>query len=415
MKSYQYLIVGGGLAGGRAIDGIRKLDPEGTIALVAREPHAPYQRPPLSKGYLTGGEGLDQVYLKGSEYYAQNHVDLLTGTAATHIDRAAHTVRLGNGEALGYKKLLIATGVTPFRLPLPGTELEWVWTLRTIEDSDSLRSAAGQGEPAVILGGSFIGTEAAAALSQLGMAVTMVFPEARLLARVCPPELSEFIQKQCASRGIRLLAGRKPERLTGATQVEWVLLDDGEALPASLVVMGVGVRLDTALARDAGLEMDPSSGIVVDEQLRTSDPDIYAAGDVAAWPDPNSGKRIRVEHWDVARQQGLRAGRNMAGEGKPYTAVPYFYSDLFGYSLEGWGDLARWEAMVQRGHAGDDNFSFYSFKEGRLVGILAVNPSDADRKTLPALIRAKPDQAGIADRLKDEAIELNSLLDSHSL
>lgn len=410
MKSYQYLIVGGGIAGGRAADSIRKLDPRGTVALVTREPHPPYQRPPLSKGYLTGAEGLDQVYLKESGYYEQNQVDLFMGSAAIRIDRAAHTVSLENGETLGYKKLLLATGATPLRLPLPGVELERVWTLRTIEDSDSLRNAAAGGGSAVIVGGSFIGAEVAAALGKVGMDVSMVFPEARLLARVCPPELSAFIGERFAAQGTRLLSGRKPVRLNGAGQVEQVLLDNGDALPASLVVMGVGVRPETALAREAGLGLDESGGIVVDEQLRANDPDIYAAGDIAAWPDPTSGRRIRVEHWDVARQQGLRAGRNMAGEAKPYDAVPYFYSDLLGYSLEGWGDLTGWDAMVQRGRVGDAQFSFYSFKGGKLAGILAVNPSNADRKTLSALVKARPNQSDVAAGIADETRELSSLL-----
>ncbi|MGI5837839.1 MAG: NAD(P)/FAD-dependent oxidoreductase [Chloroflexota bacterium] len=410
MKSYQYLIVGGGIAGGRAIDGIRKLDQKGTVALVTRDAHPPYQKPPLSKGYLVGTEGLDQLYLKDVVYYEQNQVDLFIGSAAIHLDRVAHTVTLNNGEAISYKKLLLATGAIPFRLPLPGADLERVWTLRTIEDSDSLRNAAKGGGPAVVLGGSFIGAEVAAALSSIGMDVTMVFPESRLLARVCPPELSAFIAERFVSQGIRLLSGQRPERLVGTGQVERVILDNGDALPANQVVMGVGVRPDTALAKEAGLELDEKGGVVVDEHLTTSDPDIYAAGDIAAWPDPTSGRRIRVEHWDVARQQGIRAGRNMAGEGKPYGAVPYFYSDLLGYSLEGWGDLTGWDAMVRRGRVGDAQFSFYSFKEGKLAGVLFVNPSNADRKTLAALVKAKPNQSDVATDLADETKELGSLL-----
>lgn len=410
VKSYHYLIIGGGIAGGRAIDSIRKLDSQGTVALVTREPHPPYQKPPLSKGYLIGSEGLDQVYLKEVGYYEQNQVDLFMASAVVKIDRAAHTVALENGETLGYRKLLLATGSTPRRLPLPGVDLDGVWTLRTIEDSDSLRNAAAGGGPAVILGGSFIGAEIAAALSKVGMDVSVVFPEARLLARVCPPELSAFIQERFAEQGVRLLSGHKPERIEGVGRVERVVLDNGDALLANLVVMGVGVTPDTGLAWEAGLELDERGGIVVDEQLRTSDPDIYAAGDVAAWYDPTSERRIRIEHWDVARQQGLRAGRNMAGEDKAYGAVPYFYSDLLGYSLEGWGDLTGWDDMVRRGRVGDAQFSFYSFKEGKLAGILAVNPSNDDRKTLAGLVKAKPNRSDVAAVIADETRDLGSLL-----
>jgi NADPH-dependent 2,4-dienoyl-CoA reductase/sulfur reductase-like enzyme len=411
MQSYEYVIIGGGLAGQRAGDGIRKVDAEGTIALVTAEPHVPYERPPLSKGYLTGKKGLDRVYLKEDAYYAQNAIEVITGTRATRIDPAARSVTLGDGRTLGYEKLLLATGGRAWRLPIPGNDLPGVFTLRTIEDSDGIREAAQHGKPALVLGGSFIGSEVASSLAQLGLAVTMVFPEGRLLELVVPQELSALLHAKYVANGVRILSGTKPERLEGDGQVERAVLDSGETLDIDLVVMGVGVRLNSELAHDAGLEMGERGAVVVDETLRTSDPHIYAAGDIAAWPDPTFGKRLRVEHWDVARRQGLRAGRNMAGEEKPYTALPYFFSDLFDLSFEVWGDLSAWDRTVTRGTLESGSFALYYFAQGKMVGVLAVGRPDEERKPMQALVKSRPVYEDVKARLTDEAVDLSRLVE----
>jgi 3-phenylpropionate/trans-cinnamate dioxygenase ferredoxin reductase subunit len=418
VKTYTYLIVGGGLAGGRACQGIRRLDKGGSVALITAEPHLPYERPALSKGYLTGKEDLDHVYVKEAAYYEQNQVDLLTGVTVTGIDRAAHSVTLDDGRVLGYGKLLLATGSSPWRLPLPGADLAGVYTLRTIENADAIRAAAGaasaQGKQALVLGGSFVGSEVASSLAQLGAQVTMVFPESRLLERVVTPELSAHLAALYAGHGVRILPGVKPERLEGTDRVERAVLDNGETLHVDLVVMGVGIRLNTALAQEAGLEMWERGAVRVDEQLRTSDPDIYAAGDIAAWPDPTFG-RLRVEHWDVARLQGTRAGRNMAGEGEPYQALPYFFSDLFDLSFEVWGDLSSWDQTVLRGSlptpgaSGSGSYAYYYFEQGTLTGLLAVGRPKAERKPMLALVEARLAYADVAAQLADEGTDLASL------
>jgi NADPH-dependent 2,4-dienoyl-CoA reductase/sulfur reductase-like enzyme len=415
MQSYKYLIIGGGLAGGRACQGIRRLDKEGSVALVTAEAHVPYERPALSKGYLTGKEDRDHVYVKEAAYYEENQVDVLRGVAAMSIDRAAHKVTLGDGRVLGYHKLLLATGGSAWRLPLPGADLPGVYTLRTIENSDAIRGAVKTGTHALVLGGSFIGSEVAASLAQLGAKVTMVFPESRLLERVATEALSAHLDALYAEHGVRILTGTKPERLEGADRVERAVLDNGETLEVSLVVMGVGIRLNTSLAEEAGLKMWERSAVWVDEQLRTSDPDIYAAGDIAAWPDPTFGKRLRVEHWDVAFRQGLRAGRNMAGEEKAYKTLPYFFSDLFDLSFEVWGDLTAWDQTVLRGSlptpadAGAGSYAVYYFGQGTLTGVLAVGRPKAERKPMPALVKAHVSYADVADKLADEAIDLADL------
>jgi 3-phenylpropionate/trans-cinnamate dioxygenase ferredoxin reductase subunit len=410
MTSYKYVIIGGGLAGGRAGDGIRSVDAEGTIALVTEEHHMPYQRPPLSKGYLTGKEGLDQVYLKEDAYYAESNIEVISGVRATNVDPDAHSVMLDDGRVLGYEKLLLATGGQAWRLPVPGKDLAGVFTLRRIQDVHDIRDAATAGKRALVLGGSFMGSEIASSLVQLGLAVTMAFPGGRLLERVVPEELSGVLRAKYESEGVRFLSGAKADSLEGNGKVERVTLDTGEVLDADLVVMGVGIRLNTQLARDAGLALGEKGAVIVDEYLRTSDPDIYAAGDIAAWPDPTYGKRLQVEHWDVARQQGRRAGRNMAGEERPYRALPYFFSDLFDFSYEVWGDLTAWDQTVLRGSMETGSFALYYFDQGTMVSVLASGRPGKERKPMQALVRARPAYVDVARGLVDEGVDLGTLV-----
>jgi 3-phenylpropionate/trans-cinnamate dioxygenase ferredoxin reductase subunit len=411
MGSYKYLVIGGGLAGGRAVENVRKIDPHGTVALVTEEPHMPYERPPLSKGYLIGKKGLDSVYLKEDDaYYAKANVEVMTGVWAKGVDPAARSVTLNDGRVLAYEKLLLATGGRAWRLPIPGGDLPGVFTLRTIEDADSIRAAAEPDKHALVIGGSFIGSEVAASLTQLGLKVTMVFLEARLLERIVPEELGAFLQAKYEANGVRILPETKPDRLEGEGKVERVVLDNGETLNVSLVVMGVGIRLNTQLARDAGLALGEKGAVIVDEYLRTSDPNIYAAGDIAAWPDPTFGKRLQVEHWNVARGQGLRAGRNMAGEEKPYRTLPYFFSDLFDLSFEVWGNLTAWDQTLRRGTLESGSFALYYFDQGQMVGVLAVGRPDEERKPMQALVKARPAYEDLAAKLSDQEVDLSTLV-----
>ena len=412
MQTYKYLIVGGGLAGQRACEGIRQADAEGSIALVAQEDHLPYQRPPLSKGYLRGQEGLGQLYLKEEAYYAQNGVAVFSGARVTAIDSAARNVRIADGRKLGYERLLLATGGHAWRLPIPGNDLPGVHTLRTIEDANAIRAAAQESKRALVVGGSFIGCEVASSLAQLGLAVTMAFLEPRLLEPIAPLELSALLHARYERNGVRILPGHTPEHLMGREKVERAAVrgNDSHLLEVDLVVMGVGIRLNTELARRAGLQMGEKGAVLVDEYLRTSDPHIYAAGDVAAWPDPTFGKRLRVDHWDVARQQGRRAGENMAGADRPYTALPYFFSDLFDLSFEVWGDLTAWDQTVLRGSMDENRFAFYYFRQGRMVGVLAAGRPAEERKPMQALVRARPAYENVAGKLRDETVDLGALV-----
>jgi len=412
MATYKYVIIGGGIAGQRGSQGIRKVDAEGSIALVTAEPHTPYQRPPLSKGYLRGEETLDKVYLKKEPYYAENDIEVISGVRANAVDPGARTVKLNDGRTLGYGKLLLATGGRAWRLPVPANDLPNVFTLRTIENSDAIRQAARESQRTVVVGGSFIGSEVAASLAQLGLDVTMAFLESRILERVAPVELSAWLRAKYEAHGVRILPGTTLERLQGRERAERVVIRDHEShvRDIDMVVMGVGIRLNTELAQGAGLEMKDNA-ILVDGYLRTSDPHIYAAGDIASWPDPTFGRRLRVEHWDVARRQGLRAGGNMAGDLKPYMALPYFFSDLFDLSFEVWGDLSTWDQTVLRGSLDVGSFAFYYFQEGSMVGVLAAGRPDEERKPMQALVHARPAHDDVAARLRDEGVDLADMVD----
>ncbi|MFW6135203.1 MAG: NAD(P)/FAD-dependent oxidoreductase [Chloroflexota bacterium] len=410
MESYKYLIIGGGLAGGRAVDGIRQVDPQGSVALVTQEPHLPYERPPLSKEYLRGEVGLDRVYVDAADTYADRGVDVLTGVRATRLNPHGRTVTLDDGRSLAYEKLLLATGGRAWRLPIPGADLKNVFTLRTIDDADAIRRAAGEGTHALVMGGSFIGSEVAASLRQLGTQVTMIFPELRLLKRIVPVEVSNLLFAVFRDEGIDIFPNIVSEGLHGDGEVERATLNNGRTVDVDLVVMGVGIRLNTELADEAGLRRNDQGALIVDQYLRTSDPHIYAAGDIAAWPDATFGERLRVEHWDVARRQGRRAGRNMAGEEKAYAALPYFFSDFFDLSFEVWGNLSSWDRTVLRGSLEQGSFAYYYFDQDRLVGVLSVARPSSERGPMQDLVKARPRLDQVAKHLRDESMSLETLV-----
>jgi NADPH-dependent 2,4-dienoyl-CoA reductase/sulfur reductase-like enzyme len=412
VDSHRYVIVGGGLAGQRGAEGIRRMDSSGTIALICGEDQLPYRRPPLSKGYLTGEIELDRLYLKPEAYYAQQGIELFRGVRAVEVDSDRRRVTLSDGRALGYERMLLATGGSARRLPIPGADLPGVLTLRTVEDADKIRAAAHPGHRALVVGGSFIGAEVAASLAELGLSVTVVFLEHHLLELISPPELSAFLRTKYEGHDVRILPGTKPIGVEGKGRAERVQLDSGETVPVDLVVLGVGIELATVLAGAAGLELGRRGEVIVDRYLHTSASGVYAAGDIAAWPDPVSGGVRRVEHWDVARRQGLRAGLNMAGEQEPYTALPYFFCELFDLSFQVWGDLSSWDRTVLRGSVQKGSFTLFYFDEDAMVGVLCAGRPGAELALMPDLVRAQPRLEGddLVARLQDEEADLRQLL-----
>jgi len=409
MNDYDYVIIGGGLASARACEGIRELDSSGSIALVTAEPRLPYHRPPLSKAYLRGERPLARLYVQQESFYREHRITVLPGTEATRITRRSRRVSLASGESIGYGELLLATGGRAWRLPLSGADLPGVFTLRTVDDCDAIRAAVSGARQVVVIGGSFIGCEVAASLTQMGVPVTMCFLEEYPLQALVPPELGQLIRSMLEERGARVIAATRPERIMGDGRAERVQLENGMLLDADVVIMGVGIRLNTQLARDAELELTEMSGVVVDEHLRTSDPHIWAAGDIAAWPDPHSGQRIRVEHWDVAYNQGHCAGRNMAGADEPYRILPYFFSDILDLSFEAWGTLARSERILVRGSVAERSVSYWYVHEGRVLGVLAIGRPEPEREAMQALVARGPLAAEVEVVLMDTGVDLASL------
>ena len=370
--SYDYVIVGAGMAGDAAAHGIREVDPDGTVLVVGREPTAPVTRPALTKKLWTDPEfTFDQVWLPTAE---EARVELLLGESVVAVDTAARTVTTDADVTVGYGALLVATSGHPRRLP--GVEDSGrVIYFRTVRDYERLRDLAGGGRHVVVVGGGYIGTELAAALVQNDTRVTLVFTQDVLTGATFPDALARRVERRYAEAGVTLLRGAKVAATESGPDGVTVTLDDGRTLEADGVVVGAGLEIETDLARSAGLEVD--DGVLVDDRLRTSDPHVWAAGDVAQYPDRLLGSR-RVEHVDNATTMGRQAGRNLAGADEPYDHTPFFYSDLFELGYEAVGRLDASLETVEDWHADDLGAGVvYYLDGGRVAGVLLWNVWDA--------------------------------------
>lgn len=407
-----FVIAGASLTGAKAAETLRSEGFSGRIVLIGEETRRPYERPPLTKEFLTGKDPIDKTYVHDEGWYAENDVDLRLGTAVTRVDRAAHEVHLSGGERLGYTKLLLATGASPRRPDLPGAGLDHVHYVRTADDSERLRVAlAAGGRRVVVIGAGWIGLEAAAAARGYGNEVHVVEPEPTALHRAMGRELGEVFASVHRRQGVEFTFGESVKEITG----EAVVTSSGTSLPADVVIVGIGAAPNTGLAEEAGLEVD--NGVVVDASLRTSDPDVFAAGDVANAHHPLLGRRLRVEHWANALNGGPAAARAMLGQDVSYDRVPYFYTDQFELGMEASGDWAGdYDEVVYRGKdpaayvSGEsDDLEFVAFwlSGGRVVGGMNVNVWDVTGD-IQALIRSgKPVDAA---RLADEGTPLSSLV-----
>ena len=405
-----YVIVGGGLAGAKAVEGIRESDPDGSIVVVAAEDLIPYERPPLSKAVLKGDDTPDSAFTHPREWYDEQHVGLRLGEAATAIDPTARRVTLAGGDTLGYERLLLATGSVVRHLDVPGADLMDVLYLRSMPDSDALRSRLVAGSNVVIIGAGWIGLEVAAAARERGCEVTIIEPQAAPLLGVVGERVGGWFADLHRAHGVDLRLGTGVERIEGEGQVAAVVTSTGESIPADTVVIGVGITPDTALAAAAGLEVD--NGVVCDSSLRTSDEHIWAAGDVANWLSTTLGTHVRVEHWANALDGGLAAGRSMAGQDVTYDPIPFFFSDQYDAGLEYAGHVARGtEAdVVLRGDPASNEFmAFWVVPEGGGVRVLAgmhVNVWDTI-DTVQQLVR---DRTVVdRDRLADPEVALDVL------
>ena len=402
------LIIGGGLAAGAAAETLRKEGFEGEVTLVTAESHPPYQRPPLSKGYLGGAEGADAVLLHPTEWYADRGIELLTGVAATDLDPEGHTVGLADGRRLAYDAVLLATGAQPRTLPLPGCELHGVVTLRSLDDSDALAARLrGGGLRLVVIGAGWIGMEVAATARGLGNEVAILERDAVPLSAALGPEMGEVFRTLHLEHGVDLRTSVGVDRIVGRDQAEGVVVD-GETLPADLVLIGVGAAPDTRLAESAGLET--LNGILTDASLRTSAPDVFAAGDVANAFHPVLSRHLRSEHWANARSAGKVAARSMLGLEASLDGIPYFYTDQYdlGMELSGYAPLMGEAEVVVRGDVDRREFIAFWIDAGRVVAGMNVNVWDVN-KQVQALIRSG--QAIDRERLRDPDVALSDLLD----
>jgi NADPH-dependent 2,4-dienoyl-CoA reductase/sulfur reductase-like enzyme len=376
--SQTYVIVGASLAGAKAAQTLRAEGFDGAVVLLGAEAERPYERPPLSKDLLAGKAQRDSVFVHEPGWYADHDVDLRLATRATSIDRAARQVRLEDGSAVGYTRLLLTTGSSPRRLPVPGADLDGVLYLRTLTDSEALSAAFRRGGAVVIAGAGWIGLEAAAAARQAGCDVTIVDPDPVPLYRWVGPELGEIFAGLHRSHDVTFRLGESVTELRGSGSVSQVVTSAGTQIPADLVIAGIGAAPNTGLAADAGLDVD--NGVLVDQSLCSSDPDIFAAGDVANAFNPLLGHRIRVEHWSNALNGGPAAARAMLGQQVSYDRVPYFFSDQYDLGMEAAGvpEPGGYDEVVYRGEPQSLEFIAFWLNEGLVVAGMNVNVWDVN-------------------------------------
>lgn len=366
------VIVGAGQAGASLAARLRALGHQGEIVVLGDEPAPPYQRPPLSKAYLMGEMQEDRLWLRAPEFWVENAVELRLGQAVTGLDPVAKTVTVG-GEALAYDHLALTTGSSPRRLPAAiGGALEGVYTVRTLADVDAMRAEFQPGRKVIIVGGGYIGLEAAAVASKLGLDVTVLEMAPRILQRVAAPETSDHVRALHQAHGVKVLESTGLDRLLGESRVLGALLKDGRELPADFVIVGVGITPNTHLADEAGLEID--NGIATDELGRTSDPAIWSAGDCASFPW--QGGRIRLESVGNAIDQAEAVAANILGAGQPYVAKPWFWSDQYDLKLQIAGLNAGYDRIVTRQGEGDAA-SYWYYKGSDLLAVDAMNDSRA--------------------------------------
>jgi 3-phenylpropionate/trans-cinnamate dioxygenase ferredoxin reductase component len=409
-RKVDFLLVGGGIAGGNCARWLRRSGAEGSIVLVGREPDLPYDRPPLSKGYLQGKEARRDALMQDAGWYEEQQIEALTKVSAMKLDLQARTVKLSNREEVGFGQLLLATGANVRRLNVPGAELEGIHYLRTFGNSDAIREDAA-GKRVVLIGGSYIASEVAASLTELGSHCTMVMMEPRVLSRTFGHETARYFHELLVGHGIQVHGEDELERFEGADgRVTKVVTKGGRELDADAVVIGAGVMPDVMLARSAGLTLGDSGGIRTDSQLRASAPGVFAAGDVAEYASVvHDGAQIRVEHWDVAFGHGKTAALNMLGKGVDHDVVPYFFSDLSDWAaIEYVGPVRDWDREIIRGSLDDGAFTVFYLVSGRVRGALTIGRSD-DLQAARRLIADGTELGDRAEMLGDLSSDLERI------
>lgn len=399
----RFVIVGASLTGAKAAETLRHEGFDGDISLIGEEPFRPYERPPLSKAYLQGSTERENVFVHEAGFYADHAIDLRLLRRVETLDLASREIVLDTGERIGYDACLLSTGAAPRRLDVPGADLEGVFYLRDLADSDRLRAAIRAANRVAVIGAGWIGCEVAASARQLNAEVAMVEAAAVPLGRVLGDELGRFFAEVHTEHEVELHLGVGIDGFAGSEKVEEVQLADGSRIACEVVVVGVGVVPRTELAEAAGL--DVGNGVLTDEHMATSAPDVYAAGDVAnAW-HPSFRRRIRLEHWSSALNQGPAAARNMLGIPTPYVKVPYFFSDQYDVGMEYSGYATEWDQIVYRGDRASREFIAFWIHDGRVAAGMNVNVWDvADHIATLVAAQVPIDPARLADPDVDLAV-----------
>jgi 3-phenylpropionate/trans-cinnamate dioxygenase ferredoxin reductase subunit len=409
-RKVDFLLIGGGIAGGNCARWLRRSGADGSILLVGREPHLPYDRPPLSKGYLRGSEAVDDALMQEAGWYEEQEIEALTKVSAMKLDLQARTVKLSNREVVGFDQLLLATGSNVRRLNVDGDQFDGIHYLRTFANSDAIRADAA-GKRVVLIGGSYIGSEVAASLTELGSRCTIVMMEALPLSRTFGDQAGRWFGDLLSDHGIELHGADVLDHFEGADgRVTKVVTKNGLELDADAVVIGAGVHPDIMLARSAGLDLGESGGIRTDSQLRASAPGVFAAGDVAEYSSViHDGAQIRVEHWDVAFGHGKTVALNMLGKGVDHDVVPYFFSDISDWAgIEYVGPAREWDQEIVRGSFDDGAFTIFYLQSGRVRGALTVGRSD-DLQAARRLIADGTDLGHRSDVLSDVSSDLETI------
>jgi NADPH-dependent 2,4-dienoyl-CoA reductase/sulfur reductase-like enzyme len=388
MKISKYAILGGGMVAGYAAKQLVEggLKP-GELTIVSADTSLPYERPPLSKGFLAGKDTEAGIRINPEDFYREHEIEVRLHCEADGIDAGRKLLRLRSGEDLGFERLIIATGARVKTLDVPGSDLAGIYYLRSMEDAGRIRAHAASAKRALVAGSGFIGMEVASVLAQKGIAITMVLREDRIWKKFFTPAMSRFFESYYAARGVQFIKQATVAELRGDGAVSSAALDGDRTVACDLVVAGIGVRPVTELLAGSGIEV--ADGVMVNEYLETNQRDIWAAGDVANYQDTLFGKRRRVEHWDNAVSQGQHCARALAGERTPFLHVPYFFSDVFDLSYEVWGDPSGASEIVERGDLGSTSFSVWWLQRERLVAAFTMNRPDEEREAAPRWIESK--------------------------
>jgi len=408
-RHVDFALIGGGLAAGNCARWLREEGADGSILIVGREPDLPYNRPDCSKQYLRGDESRDDVLFRPPDWYDEHRVEALTKVSATSLDLQQRRIGLSAGGEVTFGKALLATGANVRRLNVDGCDLDGIYYLRTLANSDTIRSEA-SGKRVVLIGGSYIASEVAASLTELGSTCTMVMLEPVVLSRGFGEQAGRFPQSRLEEHGITVHGDDALERFEGSEgRVTRVLTKSGLELEADAVIVGAGVVPDVALARGAGLELGESGGVHVDSRLQTPVDGVFAAGDIAEYDSVIHRRALRIEHWDVAFNHGKTAALNMLGRDQPHDVVPYFFSDLSDWvSLEYVGPAAEWDREIVRGSLDDGEFSLWYLSGGRVVAALSIGRSD-DLEDARRLISSAADLGDRADALGDLSSDLGEI------